>query len=125
MVGLGVLVRFFELVVQESNVLLDRVDELRLVLGDRTYVTTSANFSGRKRVEGGLTSNLGSNEESIELGEDAEHLIRIPRAPKSIAQPRDDLVLNPRDALVVRCFRRHPNLRPIYLNSSAIDSLTI
>lgn len=38
-VGLRVLVRLLELVVKEANVLLDRVDELRLVLGDGACTT--------------------------------------------------------------------------------------
>ena len=100
-VGLGVLVRFLELVVQESNVLLDRVDELRLVLGDRTYVTTSAKFSGRKRVEGGLTSNLGSNEECIEFGKDTEHLVRVSGRTQLISESRDNLILDATDSFVV------------------------
>lgn len=88
-VRLGRLEPELELVLQRADVVLDRVDELRLVLGDRA-------------------ANLWADKERVELGKDAKHLVRVFGASETVAQARDDVVLDARHALVVGGLGRDP-----------------
>ena len=58
-------------------------------------------------------TDLRADEERIEFGKDSEHLVRITRGPKSVPEARDDLVLDPRDMLIVRVLRGDPDFAPI------------
>ena len=87
------------LVVQSLDVFLDGIDELRLVL---LYSAT----------------DLRAHEQRVELAEDAEHLVRVTRRAQTVAQARDDLVLDARHALVVCVLCRDPDLRAIYPRES-------
>jgi hypothetical protein len=108
------LVARLELVLKAANVLLNRVDELRLVLGDGACSSSSQRISFKRRKESKgqkeRTSNLRPNEKSIELAEDAEHLVGVPSPAETVPQARDDVVLDASDSLVVGRFRRDPDL---------------
>lgn len=60
------------------------------------------------------TSDLGSNEKSIELAEDAEHLVGVLRASKTISKSRDDVVLDSSNSFVVGSFSSDPNFGSLW-----------
>lgn len=94
-VGLGRLVAELELVLERADVVLHRVDQLRLIFRD------------------GAT-DLGANEERVELGENAEHLVRVLGAAEPVPQPRDDVVLDAGDSLVVRQLTSDPEVGALW-----------
>ena len=55
-------------------------------------------------------TDLGANEERIEFRKHSEHLIRISGSSKSVPQPCNDLILDPRHPFVVSILGRYPYL---------------
>ena len=55
------------------------------------------------------TTDLRSDEESIELREDSEHFVCIARRSKPVSQSRNDLVLNSSNAFVVCILSSDPD----------------
>ena len=80
--GFRVTVLTLEALMKCQDILLDVLNELRLVFGDGT-------------------SNFRSDEKWVELGEDAEHLAGGLSSTKTVSKPSDDGVLNTRSTLVV------------------------
>jgi hypothetical protein len=71
----------------------------------REIVSAVARRRQRKR-----TSNLRSNEESVELGENAEHFVRVPCSTEAVTKARDDVVLYAGNSLVVGRLGGDPDL---------------
>jgi hypothetical protein len=84
---------------QLSDILLNGIDEASLVFLDGT-------------------ANFGSDEESIELGEDPEHFLGIAGSRELIPQAGDDLIFDPSDSVVVGSLCRVPDLRALLFMST-------
>lgn len=113
-VGLRVAVILDELLVKRLDVLLDRLDELRLILLDRSSdlcskVRRSVIRQATIRLE--LVANLLSDEERVEPRKDAEHLVGVPGRTEAVAKSCDDLVLDSCNPLVVGGLCGEPDLR--------------
>lgn len=113
----GIAVVAGELQVEFLDVLLDRVDEARLVLLDRP---TDLNPTGERSAalpvgsQGGQRfPYLGSHKQRIEFGEDPEHLVSVAGSSQTVSQARDDLVLNPSHTFVIGTLGSDPDLRAL------------
>lgn len=70
--------------------------------------------------EDGPTSDLRPHEQGVELGEDAEHLVRVLGATEAVAEARDDVVLDTGDALVVARLGCDPDLRAVCRSAGSV-----
>ena len=53
---------------------------------------------------------LGAHKERVELGENAEHLVRALGCAQTVTKTRNDLILYTRDALIVGSLSLNPDL---------------